>query len=364
MRAEDQPNIESGLRNLLIRCARLEVGQSVLLVGESGEKPYFESTLVEAASRVAQQLGLIVDSISEEPVSGADDFPPVVANAMQSADVTIFFSRLGDQVRFSDAPGSSVKVMCYATTAEYFAAPFATVDHCSMKHIHDLLIDRLLSATTYRITAPCGTDLFGEIDNEGVTWSGATTEFQVEQFPMMIFPPINTHHLNGTLVIDRFVTSSSTRAYDDSTLRIDTPIVATLEDSRVVDLKGKSGLVDALTVQLERAARLTGGDPRSINSWHTGINPGTFFHQDPYKDLEYWGTVTFGSPRYTHFHGAGHDPGDIAYHLMDATISFDGESYWENGHFVFLDRPEVQDALPPGDRTYLNAGANQDIGIR
>ena len=49
---------------------------------------------------------------------------------------------------------------------------------------------------------------------------------------------------------------------------------------------------------------------------------------------------------------------------MDATISFDGESYWENGHFVFLERPEVQDALPPGDRTYLNAGANQDIGIR
>lgn len=363
MPPEDQPNVEAGLRNLFIACAGLKAGQSVLLVGESGENPYFEPTLVKVASRVAQQLGLSVDTIFAEPVSGAGDFPPVVAHAMQAVDVTIFFSRLGDQVRFSDAPGSSTKVMCYATTPEYFAAPFATVSHHSMRHVHDLLVNRLLSAKTYRISAPCGTELYGEIDKEGKSWDGATTEFHVEQFPIMIFPPINTHRLGGTLIVDRFITSSSTRAYDDSTLRIETPVVATLEDSRVVGLEGEPALVEAMNTQLERAAELTSGNPCSINSWHTGINPGTFFHQDPYKDLEYWGTVTFGSPRYTHFHGAGYDPGDIAYHLMDATIAFDDEVYWENGRFVFLERPEVRDALPPEDCAYLNAGANQDICI-
>lgn len=59
--------------------------------------------------------------------------------------------------------------------------------------------------------------------------------------------------------------------------------------------------------QLERAAQFTGGDPYALQSWHTGINPGTFIEGNPFENLEYWGTVAYGSPRYTHIHGTGLD---------------------------------------------------------
>ena len=136
-----------------------------------------------------------------------------------------------------------------------------------------------------------------------------------------------------------------------------------VENSRMVAFEGSPELVAKLRSQLERAAALTGGDPYLINSWHTGINPGTFYSGDPYEDLERWGTVSYGSPRYTHMHAAGTDPGDAAFHLMDMTIAFDGEIVWDEGRFVFLDRPDIQSLIMPDERVLLNSSVRHNIGI-
>ena len=55
--------------------------------------------------------------------------------------------------------------------------------------------------------------------------------------------------------------------------------------------------------------------------------------------------LVYGSPRFTHFHVYGHDPGEIAVSLYDATVFFDDEAYWKAGKFSFLDRPEIQRLL-------------------
>jgi hypothetical protein len=191
----------------------------------------------------------------------------------------------------------------------------------------------------------------------------ATVEFAVELFPVMIFPPVNCYRMDGTLVVQHFVTSTSTRAYDNSTLVLDEPITVTVENSRMVDFSGPQKLVEALTSQLKRAASLTDGDPFLVNSWHTGINPGTFYAQDPYTDLEKWGTVAYGSPRYTHMHVAGNDPGDAAFHLMDLSILLDGELIWDKGRFVFLDQPDVQMLVPADQKKYLNSEIRNNIGF-
>ncbi len=356
--AED--GLVAGARNLLQRCAGARPGDRILLVGETGDQRYFDPELCRLVARVAEEMEMQAEVVLEAPVADASQFPDPVRDAMTRADRTIFFSRLGDQVRFSLDGMKGRAVMTYTLDPGYLAAPFATADFGVMKRVHDALLDRILAARHYRITGPCGTDLSGRIGTGG---GDAVAPFALELFPVMIFPPVVCHEMSGTLSIRHFVTSSSTRAYEDSTVVLDTPVTAEVEECRMVSFTGEDSLVQRLERQLDRAAALTGGDPRLINSWHTGINPGTYFHGDPYADLELWGTVAYGSPRYTHMHVAGKDPGDAAFHMMDMTIAFDGETLWDKGRFVFLDRPEIRGMMDDDQRSLLNSSVLNDIGI-
>ena len=352
--------IAPSVRNLLLECAEAKAGDRVLLVGEEGENPYFASDLCEAVAQVALRLGMVPEIVKTRPVADASAFPDVVRSAMEQADHTIFFSRLGDQVRF-DLPDNKAKaVMTYTLNLDYLAAPFASVSFDVMKQIHDALLDMILASKTYHISGPCGTDLISEIK---VGRTKAVSDFALKLFPLMIFPPVNCHKMNGILAIKNFVTSSSTRAYEDSVLVLDHPIMAKIADARIIDFEGPASLIARLKSQLERAASLTGGDPYLINSWHTGINPGTYYKGNPYADLELWGTVSYGSPRYTHMHTAGIDPGDAAFHMMDMTIAFDHQLIWDEGRFVFLDMPEIQELMTPQQRGLLNSLVRHDIGL-
>ena len=355
-------NFVAGAKNLLIGCAQAKPGDRVLLVGEQCESPYFEPTLCDEVAQVAQKLGLESRVLMAEPVADASQFPQSVSDAMMNVDATIFFSRLGDQVRFLDSPGNSKKIMCYTLTRKHMSSPFASVDFSTMKKIHDLLKDEITSAKTYKIEAACGTSLASEIDHDPDSEISAVTEFSLELFPVMIFPPVIFRNLCGQLVLKDFLLSSSTRAYDDSVLILDAPVIAEVENSRIVNFAGDDEQITRIRKQLERAASITGGDAYRINSWHTGINPYTFYDDDPYADLEHWGTVAYGSPRYTHIHAAGKDPGDISIQLFDASISFDGKLFWDNGKFVFLDRPEVQ-SLFKDDNELVNSATIMSIGL-
>ena len=352
--------LEPGVRNLLQTCAGAQANDRILLVGETGDNLYFEPELCEVVAILAKRLGMVPEVIMAEPVADATRFPENIREAMERADRTIFFSRLGDQVRFSLSEDKAKAVMTYTLGLDYLAAPFASADFKVMKMVHDALLELILGAKEYRIRGACGTDLHSKLKPNR---EEAVADFALELFPVMIFPPINCFDMNGTLAIKHFVTSSSTRAYEDSILVLDHPIMAQVENSRLVAFDGPDNLITRLKLQLERAAALTGGDPFLINSWHTGINPNTFYTDDPYEDLERWGTVAYGSPRYTHMHAAGIDPGDVAFHLMDASISFDEDEVWQEGKFVFLDRPEIQAMMTPAQRELLNSSVLNDIGI-
>ncbi len=352
--------LERGAFNLLCNCAGARAGDRILLVGEEGENLYFTPDLCGTVAHVAEQMGMRPEVIMAAPVSDASRFPRKVREAMDRMDHTVFFSRLGDQVRFCLPKGKSRPVMTYTLGLDYLAAPFASVDFRVMKRMHDALLELVLNSRSYRITGNCGTDLTGVIKP---TREDPVSEFAVELFPVMIFPPINCDRMAGTLSIRHFVTSTSTREFSGSTLVLDRPILAHVENSRMTAFDGPPDLVARLRAQFERAAALTGGDAYRINSWHTGINPNTFFNGDPNADLELWGTVAYGSPRYTHMHAAGHDPGDAAIHLLDMTISFDGQTLWDRGRFTFLDRPEIQAMIGADERDFLNSSVVHEIGI-
>ena len=355
--------IEAGARNLLLNCAEVEAGDSILLVGEQSESAYFDPQLCDDIARVARGLGVETRVMLAEPVADASQFPQSISDAMLTVDKTIFFSRLGDQVRFMETPGKSKKIMCYTLTRKHLASPFASVSFKTMKKIHDLLTRKIIGSKKYRIETSCGNRLDSEIIHDPQSTISAVTEFSLELFPVMIFPPVNFSKLTGQVVLRDFLLSSSIHQYSDSAFLLDSPIVARIENSRMVEFEGAENEIEALKMQLEVAAEITGGDPYVLNSWHTGINPYTFFDGDPYADLELWGMVAYGSPRYTHIHAAGKNPGDISIHLFDASISFDDELFWDKGKFVYLDRPEVQALLDSQERELLNSSTVRDIGL-
>jgi len=355
--------LQTGARNLLLNCARAAPGERLLLVGEKGPAPFFDARLCDDLAQVCTQLGIAASIVLAEPGADADHFPQEVIQAMQTADITLFFSRLGDQVRFLDSPGPGRKIMCYTLTREHLASPFAGIDHRLMQRVHDCLVARIKETDTFAFEAANGTTMLAEMPDHAQGEQALLTDFSLGLFPLMIFPPVNFHRLNGRLVLEHFITSSSTRAYADSVLLLDTPVSAQIEDSRMVDFTGDRLLIKRLRTQLERAAAITGGDPYRLNSWHTGINPYTFFDGDPYADLERWGSVAFGSPRYTHIHAAGRDPGDISIQLFDASIRFDGQLIWSPGRFDFLDSAEVRELLDAHQQTLLNASIQSDIGV-
>ena len=357
------PDIEGGARNLLLHCANAKAGDRLLLIGELGPNPFFDSKLCDDVAGVAESLGIPAKILLAETVPDANHFPLAVTQAMQSADITIFFSRLGDQVRFLESPGAGKKVMTYTLTREHLGSAFATTDFRLMKQIHDQLLDDIKDSKNYVIQAENGTHLSAEIPDGSISEEPVVSEFSLELFPVMIFPPINISRLNGELVLDHFVTSSSTHTYDDSELHFDSPVTARVEDSRMVEFGGDDQLIQKLCHQLERAASITGGDPRRLNSWHTGINSYTFFDGDPYQDLERWGTVAYGSPRYTHIHAAGHNPGDVSIQLFDASISFDDKVYWDQGRFVYLDNPDLRAQFNGQEQALPDSSTRMSIGL-
>ena len=251
--------------------------------------------------------------------------------------------------------------MCYALTRQYLASAFGTTDYAATEAVLALLTRTVSGASRYRIRTADGTDLAADLPTgEG---EANLIPFSLTLFPTMIFPPVRFRSLNGTLTVSRFVLSSSTREYDDSVLMVPSPVRVTVEDGLMTEFRGEAEMVGAFRSQCERAAALTGGEPYRLNSWHTGVNPFTFYDRDPYADLERWGTVAYGSPRYTHIHAAGHEPGDISIQLFDASIGFDDEWLWQDGRFVFLDRPEVRELLDQSGQTHLTSEVCLDIGV-
>ncbi|MFT5116141.1 MAG: hypothetical protein ACI8P9_005507 [Parasphingorhabdus sp.] len=355
--------IRAGVINLLSNCANVQTEDRVLLVGENGEGAFFNESLCADVAAIARQLDITTEIVFAKPVADASQFPSNVSERMHEADITIFFSRLGDQVRFIKSPGEGRKVMTYTLTQEHLSSSFSQLDHQPMARMHDLLVEQIKTSSHYQITAPCGTSLRGNTGKQVSANSSAVTEFSVGTFPIMIFPPVNVYDLEGKLILNNFLTSSSTRSYENSVLYIDTPVTAIVKDSRMADFFGESDQVRKIENQLEKAAQLTGGDPYRINSWHTGINPFSFYNEDPHANIERWGTAAFGSPRYTHFHASGHNPGDIAIQLFDASIQFDDEYFWNSGQFDFLKRPDVLELFPPEVHQQLLNTSLKSIGL-
>ena len=364
-----EAELRAGARNMLLGCVGVEAGQEVLFVREDSRHGYFDDAAGDCVEEEARRLGARVHSIRTPTIDGPEDFPAPVAAAMGHVDHTIFFSRIGDQLRFRDLPGTGTKTMTYALDAGFLGSSFCTVPHGLMVAVlarFHALLDR---GGEWRITCPLGTDVTGHCEPRGADLAAADDDggdsgFTLVLFPVTIFRPVPCDTMSGRIVVERPLMATGTHAYEHGVLPLDGPVTIRVEDGRIAGFEGESGVVSKVRDHYERVAARMNLDRDAVHSWHTGINPKTFYPRPAEENIERWGGIVFASPRYTHFHTCGDTaPGEIALTLIDATITFGGETCWQDGRFVFLDRPDIRALLAdyPGAEDAFEM--RRDIGI-
>ena len=358
--------LKKGVQNLLVNAVRARMGEKILIVGEKGPATHFDEHICESVAQVARDLGFNANIVLSKVGNSADDFPDSVSKAMQNVDHTIFFSRLGDQIRFCATPGKGSKTMCYTPSAEYLASDFVQTPFQLCQHIHDRLVEKIAASDRFQLTCPDGTRLTGDLsqfDRPDSEYSASAavlfTEFTVNPFPLAIFPPVSAATMSGRLVLQRWLTSSSTISYDNSVFPIVKPVTAMVDKGMITSLEGDATVCRSIDNHLHEVAHIVGGEATIINSWHTGMIPSTWYKGRAEDDLERWSNVTFCSPRFTHLHACGRDPGHVAISLFDASIWFDDDLMWDCGRFVFPLSPaciEVFDDYKEWLRVYQRNG--------
>ncbi len=357
-------DLQKGARNLLIGCVGVKPGDEVLLVREDPGPGYYDLEAGDAVEAEARRLGAKVHSLwTAAPLAGPEQFPKVVAAAMEQCDHTIFFSRIGDQVRFSRLPGSCTCTMTYALDAGYLASDFCTLPHALMQEVLRRFEAELDRARDWRITCPHGTDVSGTIpppagDGQEIT------DFTLKLFPVGIFHPVSCATMSGRVVLSNWLAATGTHGYEPQILLLDRPVAAVIEAGRIVDFEGDEALRTKVRDHYARVAEIFDIDPQVVHSWHVGIHPKTYYDGAARDNIDRWGNVMFASPRYLHFHTCGdYAPGEIAWSVIDTTVTLDGTPYWQDGRFVFLDREDVQALLAQFPGCERGFDMRTDIGL-
>lgn len=358
----------AGARNLLVDAIGVRSGETLLVVAEPAGSQHYRDDIAAFVAGVALGLGVRVQLMAASVGSGPEDFPDDVRVAMRGADHTLFFNRIGDHIRFTDLPGVARSTMAYTLDLASLGAWFGRMPVAVLSAVRERLLTRIAAARHCTLRCARGTGLRLTLPPPDPNGPARMTHFTVRDFPAMIFPPVSARTMSGRLVLTQALTSTSIHRYDDAILPLPAPLTLEIENGQIVHFAGPDGLAARVAAHFDRVAEAVGLDPlgpaaRSVGSWHTGINPATYFAGRALDDMERWGSVAFGSPRYTHFHMCGTAPGDICGQLFDATIAFDDDVLWQDGRFCFLDTPEIQAIFDAHNVPRAVAQARLPIGV-
>ncbi len=360
--SEDHESLRAGARNLLLGCAGVGAGDSVLIVREDATDGYYDDVVPRVLAEEAGRLGARVHGFSTAVVGGPEDFPEVLVGAMERADHTVLCSRIGDMMRFKSLPGAGTVTMCYALDRDYLASHFARVPYGLMKEVCGLLQGELDRVGEWRLTCPLGSDVVGSSDP--ATYARDTAkDFSLRLFPIGTFRPFPCGSMSGRLVT-RWLPPAVTHRYEPYGIALDEPVAAIIERGHIVGFDGPLGSVARAREHYEMVGATFDVDPFIVDSWHGGTNPKVFYSGAAEENLERWAGVMWGSPRYAHFHTCGdYNPGEVLLSIIDPTIVLDGQTYWRDGRFVFLERDGVRALLEkyPGFESAFEH--RTDVGI-
>ena len=351
----------AGARSLIEDAIGAQRGDSLAIIAEDPRLGIYDAAVPDCVADVAREMGISVSIVNVGDHAGLDDIPTAVAGALANCDHVFFHARLGDTLRFSDIPGGATKTMSYAIDIGILGGPSCTVPHKVMELIRVEYDKKVNSAKTWRVTCPHGTDISGTQDIDAVA-NGKAEDFTVTRYPVCAPRPLPCNTANGVIAVANWLMASGNQKYSDDEVMLPDPIMAHIENGIIVDFEGSADDVSRVRTHYKRVGDLFGIDSFVVHSWHAGMNPGTFYPVRATSGLERWGKVAFANPRYLHFHTCGnYAPGEIAWTLFDASASFDGIPFWQDGSLEFLNTAPVQSILSVHGIAELEV--RRDIGI-
>jgi len=245
-----------------------------------------------------------------------------------------------DYSRFVPIKGRSTKTQCYALDTQMFASHYAGVCYKLMTQLYKKFEHELMSAKHWEFSCALGTDLRGDFcwpSQQG----GQDDDFSLQLFPVTTFKPIPCDNAHGHVALSRWLMPGGVAKVNPSHLHFDGVVLAKVDAGELKGFEGPAAVVQQLNEHCDFVAMSLNMNRNRIHSWHAGLNPHTFFDGSMTADLMRWENISFASPRYLHVHTCGDlPPGEITWSVFNPTVIIDGETYWENGQFVWYQRED------------------------
>lgn len=321
--------LSAGVRNILEDCACCTSGDTVLLVHEHVGDGYYDPDLAAAVANEADALGIRADLHSVPLYPDATSPPADLQDRMDAACCTVFFARIGDQLRFRPTDSPSPCVVSYALDQDTLASPFGTIPFQAFLELKDLLNAAIAKAEEIHVTCPLGTDFRGDAPQHNAPGRGDVT---IRRFPISVFSPVDATGFCGKIAVSGFLTGTGARYYDPYNCALTDVVTFQFDGCRLTDISGSAPDVAAAQAHFDHVAELYDLDRAFVHSWHAGIHPACRFPGTARSALERWSGSAFGNPRLLHFHTCGAEPpGEISLNVLDPTIRLDGVPIWQDG---------------------------------
>ncbi len=334
----------------------------MLLVLEPEDKTIYDDEAGEIIQDRIKELGCSVKVVRPHLIKDPKDFPESVAIAMQQYDHTLFLSRIGDYARFTALPGIGSRTLCYARTAEMLASPLSGVCHQLMSTLLKKLESELMAAKIWRIDCELGTDIEGTFCWPSLK-NGIDDEFSLGLFPVTTFKPVPCGTAHGQVALSRWLIPGAAAKIEPPTLSFDDVVNVEVQQGTITAMHGPKKSVQRITDFYDFVSQQLSVARDRVHSWHAGINPFTYYRGDIDNELERWGAISFASPRYLHFHTCGDvPPGEIAWSVFNPKVQVDGETFWEDGQFTWLQRKDNLEILSGSKVGGTLLETSQDIG--
>ncbi|MDC3139840.1 hypothetical protein OBA40_00625 [Alphaproteobacteria bacterium] len=324
----DKKLLNKSINNLLNNCAELNENDTLLIISEDSKFGWYDKDISIAVYDYAKnKLGLSTELlIVGEPKNNAKD---TLEKIIDNYDCAIFFARIGDQERFEKPLSNTKRIMSYVRNIDSLCSLFASTNYEEMKKFKDVINKIIFDADNIEISCPLGTNLKGTIDKKNINQNKDTS---IVRFPVVVPSPILAKNFSGEVVLDGYLTSTGSKVYEPISLKIESPVTATILNGKIANLNGEKKVVEKIVKHYETVSKIFNIDHDIVHSWHAGINPGIHYSNSVEENPDRWSNTIFPSPKYLHFHTCGnYAPGEICWMIANHNIKIDNVPLWENG---------------------------------
>lgn len=317
-----------GAMSLIRDCVGGQAGERLCIVNEAEHSGFYDEQAPKQAAAAGRALGMIVFELQFHSFVNDEKEKNLLLNSLKGFDHIVFFSRVGDQIRFSGNEALPSSTMCYTLNRESLNSSFGTACYRGMQEIKLALDHALELATDIRVTCPRGSDFSGRPD-----WgSSEPTDVTIKRFPLSVPRPITANGMHGRIALSRFLVGTGSRYYEPYCLPLPTDVFAYVANGRITRFEGNRLDVDRVEQHYKQVSEKFSIDPWCVDSWHAGIHPACQFETNAEADILRWCGTAFGNPRILHFHTCGnYAPGEISWTVLDPTVYIDGIPVWDNG---------------------------------